>query len=168
MEALQRYVNKNCKYAGDLDNLFKLEKPTITSSIDISATDVSDPIKLLKWTKTAKAYIRREQTLEDNTRNIYSIIWGQCSLSLQAKIKQEKDFVDKDNNKECAWLLKQIKNAIFKFDSKMDPFLSWKHEPLWNIQGNKKNLKKSSTTRSADMSKYLIILVEISVTMRDS
>jgi hypothetical protein len=122
LEALQRYVNKNCKYASDLDELFKLEEPTITRPEDISAEDVKDQIKLLKWTEDAKAYIRREQALQDNTRDIYSIIWGQCSLSLQAKIKQEKDFIENDNKKKCVWLLKQIKNAIYKFDSKRDLF----------------------------------------------
>ena len=75
MEALQQYVNKNCKYVGDLDNLFKLEKPTPTRLIDISATDVSDTIKLLKRIETTKAYIQREQDLKDNTCDIYSIIW---------------------------------------------------------------------------------------------
>jgi len=74
MEALQRYVNKNCKYAGDLDSLFKPEKPTITPPADISSDDATDTIKLLKWTESTKTYFRREQAFEDNLRDIYSII----------------------------------------------------------------------------------------------
>jgi len=87
MESLQRYVNKNCKHAGDLDSLFKLEKPTITPPADTSSEDAANTIKLLKWTESTKTYMRREQAFEDNLRDIYSIIWGQCSLSTQVKIK---------------------------------------------------------------------------------
>jgi len=57
MKALQRYVNKNCKFAGDLNSLFKLVAPKLVPPIDISADDISNPIKMLKWTEATKTFI---------------------------------------------------------------------------------------------------------------
>ena len=124
MEALRRYVNKHCKHAGDMSKLFNFENPTIDPPEDISADEAKMPMKLLKWTENTKNYLQREQPLEDNLKTIHSVIWGQCSLSLQAKIKPEKEYVEKDKANDCAWLLAQIKNAIYKFDSKKDVFYS--------------------------------------------
>ena len=124
LEALERHISRNCKFAEDLDDLFKMNNPQLTAPFDISSMDVSDPVKLLKWTEETKTHFQREQAMKDNLRDIHSIIWNQCSPSLQSKIKQKKDFVEIDNLKDCAWLLKSIKHAIYKFDSKSDPFLS--------------------------------------------
>ena len=62
--------------------------------------------------------------MKDNVRDVYSVIWGQCSLPIQAKMKQEVEFKSKNDDKDSAWLLNQIKSAVYKFDSKRDIFYS--------------------------------------------
>jgi hypothetical protein len=62
--------------------------------------------------------------MDGNKRNIYAVIWGQCSLAIQAKVKQGRDYTSKHKDKDCAWLLNQIKSAIYKFDAKRDIFYS--------------------------------------------
>ena len=74
MEALQRYSNKHCKYAGDIDDLYILKTPTVAEPADISLTDASDPIKMLKWTESTKTYLKCDQALNDNFRYIYSVM----------------------------------------------------------------------------------------------
>lgn len=108
MEALKRYINKQCKHAGDMSELFDFKNPTVTEPTDITVDEARDAIKMLRWTEKTKKYLRREEALKDNLKIVHAVIWGQCSLSLQAKIKQEKDFVSKDKANDCAWLLLQI------------------------------------------------------------
>ena len=124
MEALRRYVNKYCKHAGDMNPIFELKDPVLVPPIDITPTEAKDPLWMLRWTENTKLFLRKEQSLADNMKIVHAVIWGQCSLSLQAKIKQEKDYIVKDKTNDCAWLLKQIKNAIYKFDAKRDIFYS--------------------------------------------
>ena len=122
-EALGRYINKTSRYSNDLKCLYtQLKNPTIEQPDDLDDKDVKDPRKLLIWSEETKEYRKRLTELENNLRNIYSVIWGQCSLSLQSKIKEHEKFEEKDDNNDCAWLLNQIKNVLFKFDSKQDIF----------------------------------------------
>jgi hypothetical protein len=124
MEALRRYVNKYCKHAGDMNPIFELKDPVLVPPIDITPTEAKDPLWMLRWIENTKLFLRKEQSLADNMKIVHAVIWGQCSLSLQAKIKQETDYIVKDKTNDCAWLLKQIKNAIYKFDAKRDIFYS--------------------------------------------
>ena len=158
MEALQHYVNKHCKFPRDMADLFQLKTPTVTEPADISSSDANNKLKIFKWTEKAKAYLKHDQALKDNFRDIYSVIWGQCSLSLQAKIKLGKDFVEKDNNKDCAWLLKEVKNAIYKFDSSRDIFYSIA-EARSNLEYLKQN--KESEDEFYDMFRNHIEAFEI-------
>ena len=98
--------------------------PKVTPPADITSLEADDKLKLLKWAEETKTYLRRQQAMDGNKRNIYAVIWGQCSLAIQAKVKQEKDYTSKHKDKDCAWLLNQIKSAIYKFDAKRDIFYS--------------------------------------------
>lgn len=55
---------------------------------------------------------------------MYSVIWGQCSLSIQAKLKQNTDFKQKNKDKDCVLLLNEIKSAIYRYNSTSDIFYS--------------------------------------------
>ena len=74
LEALERHVSRNCKFAANLNDLFKMKNPQLTVPSDISSMDVSDPIKLLKWTEETKTYFRRKQPMKDSIRAVYSVI----------------------------------------------------------------------------------------------
>ena len=88
-EALGRWINMNTKNLGDLMTLYTdLSDPTaaITRPENLDATDAAVPIEQLLWKETVKDYITRRQSLVDNLRAVYSVIWGQCSPTMKAKL----------------------------------------------------------------------------------
>ena len=118
--------------------------------------------------RSNQTYLRREQALKYNLRDIYPMIWGLCSLSIQAKVKQSKEFKGKDKIKDFAWLLNEIKAAIYKFDSKRDIFIQFqKRDPISNTRGNKKRVMKNFMILFEAMLRLSNILVDRSGTMRD-
>ena len=62
--------------------------------------------------------------LEENRRELHSVICGQCSETMQVKIRQEEDFKTSDNTCNVMWLLKTIRGIMFKFEGIKDNYLS--------------------------------------------
>ena len=56
-----------------------------------------------------KKHISRLTVLDNNKVMLYGAIWGQCSVALQEVIKTEDEFIDRDTDFDCIWLLKQCK-----------------------------------------------------------
>ena len=98
--------------------------PTLNNPGDITVQESKNAAKLLVWQENMKSYLKRKQVLEDNMRDLFSVVWGQCSTSMQSSIKQAETYEDKKAIADCAWLLSEIKNVIFKFSSKKQKFLS--------------------------------------------
>ena len=62
--------------------------------------------------------------LDDNLRDVFAVVWGQCSTYLQSIIKQDNDYEQKKIDADCAWLLSQIQSIIFKFAGRKQKFLA--------------------------------------------
>ena len=54
--------------------------------------------------------------MEDNLKDVYAVIWGQRSTSVQSKVKQLDEYGDNNVKGDCAWLLNQMKDVMFKFE----------------------------------------------------
>ena len=78
--------------------------------------------KTLKWEESMKTYCKQETTLQGNLRNIFMVIWGQCSPAMQTKVKQHSDYKIKSRDTDCEWLLAQIKEVMYKFEGNTDLF----------------------------------------------
>ena len=80
LEALKCYINKKLIYPGDLKSLYKtITAPQLKDTGNISNKDDNNKEKLLMWQENTTSYIRRGQCLEDNPRDIFAVIWCQCS-----------------------------------------------------------------------------------------
>ena len=53
--------------------------------------------------------MNREEKLQDNLRDVNAVIWGQSSSAIHTKLKDMKEYEQKSENCDCAWLLKSIK-----------------------------------------------------------
>ena len=125
VEALERYINKKLRYPGDLKSLYqKLEMPTLVDPPDITEEDAKNMAKSLVWSEKKKSYLKRKQTMDDNMRDIFAVIWGQCSTVMQAKIRQVDEFEQRKTDADCGWLLSQIKSSIFQFEGRKQKFLA--------------------------------------------
>ena len=54
----------------------------------------------------------RSDILEDNMKNLYSILWGKFTEALLQGLCGHEDFEEKDIIFDAKWLLKQIKVTI--------------------------------------------------------
>jgi hypothetical protein len=61
-------------------------------------------------------YIRQEAMLQENMQRAYSLVLGQCSKLLRAKLKQSSDWAQVSSAFDVLGLTKLIKSIVFKFD----------------------------------------------------
>jgi len=94
----------------------------------ISSTETDRRI-VFTWEKEMTNYILQKNVLESNTKAAYTIIWGQCSEALRAKVKSSSGYVSKSTACDCKWLLKTIHGIMLCFNGqrKIHHFISNAH-----------------------------------------
>ena len=126
-EALGLWINMNTKNSGDLMTLHAdLKDPTaaITRPENLDTANASDPIEQLLWKESVKDYITRRRSLVDNLWAVHSVIWGQCSPTMKAKLMSIPHYKTHSRTCNCVWLLQQIKAVMYKFEGQRDIFLA--------------------------------------------
>jgi hypothetical protein len=69
-----------------------------------------------------KRYFSREGFLEENTKTMYSLIWGQCSEAMRARLQSTQLYGSIKMSFNVVELLKTIKDVIFSYqDQKYGP-----------------------------------------------
>jgi hypothetical protein len=120
-EKLERYCTKPYKYGNDLRYMVRhmkdkqLEKPI--APVTIKGTSEMDPTDKLIWTQEVNNFVKRKVAYETDKANLATIIWGQSSEALQAKLRTLPDFEEKFENDDSLWLLSQIRAIVYKFES---------------------------------------------------
>jgi len=95
VEALGEYFARNLKYAGDMMPLTRdLANPTVTKPAAIGQNETDRGI-VFKWEKEMTDYITRKNVLASNLKAAYTIMWGQCSEAMHAKIKSSNNYTAK-------------------------------------------------------------------------
>lgn len=105
-----------------LEPMFKkLEQPVIPKPIKPEATSVrrdstgkettvkTDEVDFDIYREKVKSYISLEMRLENTTRALYNIVWGQSSRLLQNKLRSKKDFEQIDDKGDVVSLLREIR-----------------------------------------------------------
>jgi len=80
--------------------------------------------KKMMWESKMKNYMKRNDLMESNTRAIYAIVWGQCSLMMQSKIESLEGYKKKNVECDCIWLLKEIQGITHRFEETRNVFIS--------------------------------------------
>ncbi len=125
LEAIGRYINLKMDNSADLAPVHRdLKLPVIDEppAPDESRNLDKDHPDMYKWRKKFYRYLSRQEKLEDNLRSIYSLVWGQCSNEMQAKLQALDGYDNADKNCDCIWLLTQIKGVMFKFEGQKEIF----------------------------------------------
>ena len=65
------------------------------------------------WVEQVKEHVKRVNTLEENLRTVYSLIYGQCTEGLRERIRAHNDFVTADTEQDALTLLRIIRSAMF-------------------------------------------------------
>ena len=83
---IEEYIGRTYKYGTDTKiTLENLKLYTIPKVDDIE--DDAKKSDMYVWQKKIDEYIRRCNTLEDNLRTAYTLIWGQCTDLMRVKIE---------------------------------------------------------------------------------
>ena len=91
-----------------------LDKPTKpVFSEDNDMKSIEEEI----YKEEIKAYVRAKRNLEATLRSLFNVVWGQCSINLKSKLESKDEFKHIKENKDIAWLLKQIKAAVHQFET---------------------------------------------------
>ena len=123
-EALAEYIARNVKNPGDMMSIAKeLKAPNVKKPAQISSTE-KDLLTLAVWKKQVANYVERLEQVEQNTKALFAIIWGQCSESMKAKLKSLPDYADMNDDSDCVALLKAIRGVMLRFEGQRNIFLS--------------------------------------------
>ncbi len=90
---IAEYVGHTYKYGSDARLAVEnLELPTIPEPND-PATGASATKRRI-WEKKVDEYVKRIRYLEENIKTIYSLVWGQCTEALRARVEAQDDYED--------------------------------------------------------------------------
>ena len=129
IKALQVFVASKFRNGGDIGWMLKHEKEytfdkpsqpnnsgTTTRSQDALDQDI--------YKEQIKMYVSRRERYMENKDKLYSVIWGQCSDTIQSKLQSKSTFNDINESRNCILLLKEIKGIMYNFESQQYPVIS--------------------------------------------
>ena len=85
---------------------------------DLTTKQKGSDVEVAIQAQRIKMYAIREADMNNNMDKVYGLVKGQCSTSLRTVIKQDPDFVDKDEQHDILWLLKKLKEVTSGLDTK--------------------------------------------------
>ena len=117
---LGMYVNIKMDFSNDLIPVYReLTIPAIPLPPEETPKNAEGVVvtalgKLL-WNEEVKLYTKIKEKLKDILSAIYTVVWGQCSKPMHAKIQSKDDFDVKDKEQDCCvvWLLQAIKSIMY-------------------------------------------------------
>ena len=108
------YVGSNYKHGGDVRiALSNLEQPTIPYPVEPPITATFTERKIFE--NRCSVYCKRLETYESNMQQIFALIWGQCTVALQAKLQGLDNFDELNTESDALGLLKEMKKIAFNF-----------------------------------------------------
>lgn len=117
-EHIAEHLKGNCQFPDDLEKcLFSLKEPNTDECMPkpkkMTDQKMADPdiIEMRKQIRTeeVKEYMLRKRMFKSDKSKSYTIILGQCSPALKAKLKGQDTWEDIGNKSDVVMLLKSIK-----------------------------------------------------------
>ena len=79
----------------------------------------ADSIDLKILDKEIDEYVKRKGFLAENLSALYSLVWGQCTDALRARVEAVDGFAQMSAEARSLDLLREIKSILFNFESQM-------------------------------------------------
>jgi hypothetical protein len=115
MKDIAEYIGSNYAYGADIhwslehEAVFVLPKPT-------KPADDADAIDVRIFEKQVDEYVKRKAKHTDNSRKLFSLILGQCTEYLRAKLKALTEYLGMKEDFNVFHLIKAIKGITYKFE----------------------------------------------------
>jgi hypothetical protein len=112
---IAEYIGREYPYGGNIRwiiqnlELFKEEEPS-----EMAAS--SSVLKKRMWEKRVDKFIKRENKLKENCQMAYSLVIGQCTANMRAKLEAVVGYRDMESRSDLIGLIKTIKGLSFQFE----------------------------------------------------
>ena len=110
------HVGRNYTNGADVRQAI-MKGVTPTFATPISPAAGADAGTVCKWKKRIDGIIKREDILEANLKTLFSLIWGQCTEVLRAKIEAVPGFEDVSDDADSLALLVLLKKESYNFQT---------------------------------------------------
>ena len=110
------YVGRMYKYGADAKMALEgLQVPMFTQPEDPPEDATRTAIRM--WEKRIDELVKKETVLEENLKTAFSLIYGQCSDELRAKLESREDHAQVEAMSDSLGLLRNIRTVMFQFQS---------------------------------------------------
>jgi hypothetical protein len=112
MKEIAEYIGSNYVYGADIRWSLEHEAPFVVPK-PTKPADSTDAISVRIFEKEVDEYVKRKAKHTENSRKLFSLILGQCTEYLRAKLKALPGMKEDFNFFN---LIKALKGIIYKFD----------------------------------------------------
>lgn len=111
MEALEQFSNK--VYQVDLRTLFDehISLPLLTRPTRKTGDD-ADELDAEEYREEVKEYVKEKKTLSKALRSLFSVVWGQCSVSVTTRLLALEELQEWKETGQVDELLKSIRQEM--------------------------------------------------------
>jgi hypothetical protein len=110
------YVGRTYRFGGDTRTAIESEEaPKFAIPDDVPEGAGKGAVRM--WEQKIDAIAKREDQLNHNLRQLFALIWGQCTEVLQQRVEAEEGFAKMSNENDGLLLLKTIKNITYRYQS---------------------------------------------------
>ena len=94
--------------------------------------------------------------LDRGMKDLYNMVWGQCTLTLQGAISRRDDYEEESGKRNVQWLLTNIKEELAGIDKKSNPYSTW-----WAAFRKLANMRQQKQETASDFLKRQREAVEL-------
>ena len=174
IEEVSNYMSRKYDYGGDIARMLRDRADVdLTQHKPVHPGSSADKTDLRIWEKQVDEYVKRINAYANNKEALFAILWGQCSDSMQTRLKTIDDFKSINEERKCLSLLTEIQGITYKFETQrypcealFDVFLSFYQQRQHRHQSNSeyhtrfKNLVSVIEHYGGDLGKDPILVKE--------
>ena len=168
-EAIISYIGRTYSQPGNAISSLRAvrmidiaDPPTLNYQNDTTGDDdakaaarIHNRMADLNFTEALKESKKKISMLENNIQASYSLVWGQCTLAMQAQLKTGTSFMATREDFDVFSLLKEIKGYTFKLTDRDYPYQS-----VWDSYISVFNLKQGKDEYLDKFQERFNVLVE--------
>ena len=94
--------------------------------------------------------------LDRGMKDLYNMVWGQCTLTLQGAISRRDDYEEESGKRNVQWLLTNIKEELAGINKKSNPYSTW-----WAAFRKLANMQQQNQETASDFLKRQREVVEL-------
>ncbi|CAB9508165.1 hypothetical protein SEMRO_336_G120260.1 [Seminavis robusta] len=117
-------------------------RPTLPMQPD-GTTPSTDAVDLAIFKQEVASYVKGTDKIKENRQNAFSLIWGQCSDTLRAKVEASVDLAALNQAANVIGLLQAIRSVMLQFQTR-------KYQPLAILESKRRAMTFRQGDKSAE------------------